>query len=282
MSDLSVIAKKKFGQNFLVDKAIKSRVSTNMLNFLNQFPGRYILEIGPGRGDLTEFFVDWGREVVALEIDPEAIEYNKAKFENTTNFTLCHTDALDLFQNYDKNLNLISPNFALLSSLPYNVGSRILMDIPIIYFDTPLAVILQKEVSQKAVSREYFSFFGAWLNLFWSLKNALSIAPHCFQPQPKVYSSLMLGNPKYIIKTDLPEFLNTAKKRLYARNTLKKLFSNPSRTLANNLKYLSWTKDDIKKFYADFTLPYDTRLDWENYESILQNVLNFKDLNLKA
>jgi len=263
-----VKAKKRFGQNFMVNTATQLRVVAKMESIVRQNENLSIVEIGPGQGDLTQYFLGWGREVVALEIDPEAIEYLKTRFLNQGNFGLYEVDALDLFSNQKELEKLLPQRFVLLASLPYNVGSRILMDIPIYLENIPVALVLQKEVVQKISKKQNFTLFGSWLSLFWDFKKELDLFPQDFSPQPNVISSLVTGKNK-----DLEEYLSTPEKRIKARNVLKKLFSNPSKTLANNLLYLDWSKTEIDSFFEKHAFSKNLRLGWENYEDLLKLVL---------
>ena len=262
-------AKKKFGQNFLVDKNAQDRVKSAMLSLVNRYEGRLIVEIGPGQGDMTQHIIDFGRQLVALEIDPEAVQIIQNRFNDYQNLTLIRTDATRSITSENDHLKNLDNNFILLASLPYNVGSRILVDMGVNYNTIPFCVILQKEVINKVVRRDTFTFFGAWLNLFWDLKNMLDLSPSVFSPKPKVYSGLMQGIPK----VDLPLIYKDLENRKLAKDILKKLFANPSKTLANNLKNLDWSGDQVAEFMTNNNLDSKTRLGWDNYEHILSQVL---------
>jgi 16S rRNA A1518/A1519 N6-dimethyltransferase RsmA/KsgA/DIM1 with predicted DNA glycosylase/AP lyase activity len=137
--------------------------------------------------------------------------------------------------------------FSLLSNLPYNLGSRMLMDIAVINPQTPLAVVLQKEVVQKLVAtgkNDKFSFFSGFLGMLYDFKATLKISPQCFVPVPKVTSQLVCGTPK-----NTHSFLDTAQKRLVCREILKNLLAFPNKTLANNLAVFSLGEQKEAKFW---------------------------------
>ncbi|MEM1312799.1 MAG: rRNA adenine dimethyltransferase family protein [Patescibacteria group bacterium] len=265
-----IIAKKQFGQNFLVDKKAQDKVVTRMHELVSQYPDRFLLEIGPGQGDLTKYILNFSRRLLAIEIDYRAIGLLESKFQDHTNFELIQADALKVLASEDITSSRLNSSFILLASLPYNLGSRILVQLAIAVPDTPFAVILQREVVLKAVKKHSFTFFGAWLNLFWDLEHKFDIHPHSFSPQPKVTSGLMTGIPK---KTNKLEFyLTSSKKRTKVKNVLKAIFANPSKTLANNLKNLDWTKNQIDLFFEECSLDHKTRLSWDNYIDILSYI----------
>jgi 16S rRNA (adenine1518-N6/adenine1519-N6)-dimethyltransferase len=231
-----------------------------------------IVEIGPGAGDLTEEIVNWKREVIALELDTEAMEYLNVNLVRD-NLNLIQCDAMKVVESGKYGLagSELPVDFVLLSALPYQVGSRILVDLAVRYPHVSFGCIHQREVVKKTVVDENFSFFGAWLRLFWQTEYKFDLAPHCFNPQPKVYSTFFTGMTKNLHNSQL---FSTIESRIVAKNILKKLFSFPSKTLANNLKTLNWSKEKIQEFLTtNFANPENIRLDWNNYEMVLQKIL---------
>ena len=283
-----VVAKKKFGQNFLVNKDAKSKLATLVQLFLEKARADQVLEIGPGLGDLTEISAKI-LPVLAVEIDPEIVEIVKSRFE--LEFSLEHKSELYLgdFYQWQKEIidsqniklkleNKIPQDFmnkflnsqlALVSNLPYNLGSRILVDLALARPDTPFMVILKEEVVDKMVSTdEYFTFFGAWLNLFWDFKKETILPRHYFNPQPNVTSALISAFPK-----PLTSFLLTIEQRLVALNLLKNLFSMPSKTISNNLRKIGWKLDKTEELLNSLKLEKSSRLNKDNYEAVLYKIL---------
>lgn len=265
-------AKKHFSQNFLVDIKAQERVAKGMKEVcdINNWP---IIEIGPGQGDVTKRAVGWGKKLTAIEIDLEAIEYLTKEIKES-NFELIHGDAMKLFE--DLEANNLPLNFTLISSLPYHIGSRILVDLAINCPHVNFGVIHQKEVIIKTQSNpnleQKLTFFGAWLNLFWGCKYCFDLPPHCFNPKPKVHSAFLQG---VSLKSQNLEWLNTDQKRLDAKNILKLIFSNPKKTLINNLKNLNWPQDKILDFVKEnCNNDLNTRLTWGNYKKVLEAIVN--------
>jgi 16S rRNA (adenine1518-N6/adenine1519-N6)-dimethyltransferase len=266
-----ITAKKHFSQNFLVDTKAQERVAEGMKQVcdLKDFP---IIEIGPGQGDVTKRAVLWNKKLIAIEIDPEAVEY----LTNTIteqNFELINGDAMKLFE--DLEVNGLPKDFTLISSLPYHIGSRILVDLAINCPQVNFGVIHQKEVVIKTQSNpnldQKLTFFGAWLNLFWDCKYCFDLPPHCFNPKPSVHSAFLQGIS--LNAQDL-EWLNTPAKRTEAKNILKLIFANPKKTLVNNLKNLSWSQVKILEFIKEnCNNDLKTRLTWSNYKTILEAII---------
>ena len=261
--------KKHFSQNFLVDKIARKKVLTGMKAVcdLREVP---VVEIGPGQGDVTKYALEWGKSLTAIEIDPEAVEYLTKSIDTDkfSNFKLIHGDAMLVMENLQK--YDLPIDFSLISSLPYHIGSRILVDLAVRCPQVNFAVIHQKEVIAKTLIKNDISFFGAWLNLFWNCSYVLELPPHCFFPQPKVYSGLMSGITK---NSQFDLWLDTKQKRDFAKNNLKKLFAFPNKTLSNNLKGIGYNNDQITKFLEiNCDGNNKTRLSWSNYTKILQAV----------
>src|SRR5436309_15595758 len=83
-------AKKRLGQNFLVDERYASRIT----GVLAPRAGETVVEIGPGRGALTSLLVESGARVVAVEFDRELAAPLRARFAGREGFKLVEADAL--------------------------------------------------------------------------------------------------------------------------------------------------------------------------------------------
>lgn len=311
---MDVIAKKKFGQNFLVNQQAKDRIEVVIQNFLQKSSAESILEIGPGLGDLTAITSKY-LKVTAVEIDPEMVEKTKDIFQNEFKAQLYlgdfyqwqkeiigHNDERDLKSNSSDILELnlegnkaggdngsnksefltppsvIPPSFidyylkedwAMVANLPYNLGSRILVDLAVARPDVSFLVLLQEEVVNKLCNLDKsFTFFGAWLNLFWDFKKVMIFPRHYFMPQPKIVSALVSAYPKEKLA-----FLNTVEDRNASLFLLKNLFGLPSKTILNNLRNIGWELHRIDKLLESLGLEKTARLNKDNYVPILHQIL---------
>lgn len=332
MSSQKIFVKKSLSQNFLKNKAKQVLVAKTMQVLVVKFPDLPIVEIGPGQGDLTQHFLTWNKKIIALELDLDCVEFLEKKFVSDPKLELKQIDALKVFEN-PQDFDFLPKDFILLSNLPFHVGSRILMDLPIFYPNLNFSVILQKEVTQKTDLSKNFTFFGAWLNLFWETKINLDLPPKCFVPEPNVTSSLISTKssnlPKFFDElnkvctkqfqksleknSDLKnktqsildkdnfdnnlnyknssenilfaklkkQFLENSNFREKTRKILKALFANPRKTLANNLKNLSWDKSFIQEFFIFAQIENNTRLESSNYLFLLAQILFFLEKNYK-
>jgi 16S rRNA A1518/A1519 N6-dimethyltransferase RsmA/KsgA/DIM1 with predicted DNA glycosylase/AP lyase activity len=281
-------AKKYFSQNFLIDSFAKKRVVKAMKQIAD-INDCTLLEVGPGQGDVTSEVLLWEKSFVSIEIDFDAINFLKNNLD-TSQFELIHADIMEVFgdelhlllpeefkqkkitKKFENQKYTLPKHFNLISSLPYHIGSRLLVDLAIIRPEVNFGVIHQREVIQKTQFNSDITFFGAWLNLFWDCKYLFDIPKHCFRPQPKVVSSFLQG---YSYQIQELEWLNSPSKREKAKQILKKLFSFPNKTLLNNLKSLDWTTQKSLEFIEFANIDVKTRLNWQNYKEILKKVIEF-------
>src|ERR1051326_2568312 len=113
-----MIPKRRFGQNFLVDRSVIDRIIASV----NPQADETIIEIGPGRGALTSRLVETGARVLAIELDRELVPDLRAQFSENLNFSVSEADALTA--NY---CELIEPaaTARVVANLPYTVGTAI-------------------------------------------------------------------------------------------------------------------------------------------------------------
>jgi 16S rRNA (adenine1518-N6/adenine1519-N6)-dimethyltransferase len=261
------IPKKSLSQNFLTNTEVQLKVINSINSFIRKTKNTFeLVEIGPGQGDLTQHFLAWDEPLLAIEIDQRAIDYLEANFKQA-NFKLIQGDALEEFEKPEI-LNKQN-NYLFLSNLPFNPGSRIMVEMATFFSNSNFAVILQKEVCKKTVfGIADLTFFGAWLNFFWNIKYEFTIKAASFKPKPKVDTALIFGTSKNQVFR--PEQI------LGLRQVLKALFVNPRKTLLNNLKNLNWSKEKTLEFYQQNNYSENIRLTWLNYQEIIIKVYNFE------
>lgn len=267
----TLIPQKKFSQNFLVNTGMQSKIYQTFADFLVSLsPSEKLIEIGPGRGDMTAHLLKIGQPILCLELDPQAIDFLQEQdfIKNAPiNIELRLTDALEQLEL--ANNPLLPDSFNLFSSLPYSTGSRMLVAMGINYPAASYGVIVQREVAQKSIlTDKKVTLFGIWLNLIWDTKLVFNIAPGNFYPAPKVMSSFLTGKAK----ETLPEFLQTTAQRQKVLNLLHKLVAQPNKTLANNLKSILPNTQSVTNFLEDLGLDPKVRLKHDNYYLVLEQL----------
>jgi len=214
---------KALGQHFLYDGGIIRRI----INNANLSSGDRVLEIGPGRGNLTKSLADSGASIKAIEIDERLIEGPLQKFSDTSNVSIIHGDAASTCgTDYYKE----EQNYALISNLPYNVGTKILRNFLSGQHPPDYSlVMLQKEVARNIVPIEgKGTILSCFLGAFISGNFLFTVKPKSFRPPPKVDSA--------VVKLDrLKEPLVPAEESGLYFNFVTAVFRSPRKQVHNSL-----------------------------------------------
>ncbi|MFC3050973.1 16S rRNA (adenine(1518)-N(6)/adenine(1519)-N(6))-dimethyltransferase RsmA [Kordiimonas pumila] len=192
-------AKKSFGQNFLLDLNLTSKIA--------RVPGdisdSIIYEVGPGPGGLTRGLLASGaKHVVAVEMDTRCIPA-LADISNHYNdrLTIQQGDALDMDE--PALLGLVEGDVArIVSNLPYNVGTMLLVKWLTLEKWKPwyssLTLMFQREVAERIVAKPGSKAYGRLSVLAqWrgKVKLALTVPAAAFTPPPKVNSAVIHFEP---------------------------------------------------------------------------------------
>ena len=220
------ILKKKYGQNFLTDqniiKKICSLVSSEHLN---------IIEIGPGDGRLTEQILIYKpKELKIIEIDPDLIPTLKTKFSKNQKIKIINENIL--------NYQFIEKVDLIISNLPYNISSQILVKICLM--ERPpanLILMFQKEFADRLIDKKINSL-NSLVGCFYDIKSSFNVSKNCFRPVPKIDSKVLSFKRK---KNFLLKKIETNNFIKFKRN----LFSHKRKTLNKQLKDFNFDK---KKF----------------------------------
>jgi 16S rRNA (adenine1518-N6/adenine1519-N6)-dimethyltransferase len=179
---------KRFGQNFLTNQGISQRI----IETLDPGPRETIIEIGAGKGALTEPLLQRAGSLVAIEFDKNLIPLLTEKFGEQPNFKLIQSDALTT-----DFCDVIRPasSARVVANLPYNVATAILQRL-IEQRDcvSEMVLMLQKEVVERITAapgsgeRGYLSVF---VQAYCETEKLFDVAPGSFRPAPKVWSSVV-------------------------------------------------------------------------------------------
>jgi 16S rRNA (adenine1518-N6/adenine1519-N6)-dimethyltransferase len=184
----AVRPKKKFSQNFLINKGLARKLTGHIL----KDPCNTVLEIGPGRGALTRELIKSRKQVTAVEIDPEAVEYLRAELGDARNLEVVRGDLLT--QDIRK-LAGTREKLCVAGNLPYHLTSRILLYL--LGFQDRISscyVMVQKEVGRRITAKPGtgdFSFLSAILQTFCSVRPLASVKAGSFRPVPGVDSMFL-------------------------------------------------------------------------------------------
>ena len=179
--------RKKFGQNFLINPAIRSR----LIDALELSSGDEVWEIGPGLGAMTAGLLERSTQVTAFEIDPAFARLLREFFGSNPAFSLVEGDVLKTWPAVTANLAAKDDLF-LLGNLPYNIAAALLADfIEKSRFFRRIVVTVQREVAQRMIAKPGspdYSSFSVLCSSVYKVSPLLVIKGSCFYPVPRVDS----------------------------------------------------------------------------------------------
>ena len=181
------------GQNFLIDhNALVSIVDAGLEKSAaeeGQVPR--VLEIGPGLGVLTEELLARGAEVVAVEKDPVLAARLKESLGNPERLTVVAGDALDWIAKEESAAEKFD---CMVSNLPYQAGTRILLELVLARQIPVMTVLVQTEVAERLAAKEGSKtrgLAGVWAQLDYDVEIVRKVAASCFWPRPEVGSTVV-------------------------------------------------------------------------------------------
>ena len=196
-----LVAKRQLGQNFLLDLNLTAKIA----RLAGDLSACDVLEIGPGPGGLTRgLLAEGARRVVVVEKDPRCIAaLNEIAAVWPGRLLVVQGDALEVDL-----AGLLTPPIRIVSNLPYNVGTELLIRwlTPKLWppFWDSLTLMFQKEVAERITARPRSDHYGRLALLAqWrcDAKIVMTLPPEAFTPAPKVHSAVVhltrLAAPRY-------------------------------------------------------------------------------------
>jgi 16S rRNA (adenine1518-N6/adenine1519-N6)-dimethyltransferase len=182
---------RKFGQHFLVNPHILDR----LMERAAVRPGEAVLEIGPGRGALTERLLAAGARVTAVEIDPELIAGLTQRWAGTAAFRLIPGDILKTPLDAAELFGSAAP-YAVIANLPYYLTTPLLFRfIRERRRLTRLLVMVQREVAERiaapAASGHAYGSLSIAAQTAFDTALVLRVPATAFHPRPKVESAVV-------------------------------------------------------------------------------------------
>ena len=214
------LPRKRLGQHFLSDSAKIEEIIAAI------GPSDTLVEIGPGRGALTLPLARQTRRLVAIEKDPSLAEYLKNQFADNPGVTIRCADALH------EDLSAYPEGLRLAGNLPYNVATALLQRwMELRTHLTDLTVMVQHEVAQRLAAPPGDSSRGqlsVMTQLLMQVEPLLEVEPECFDPPPKVVSTVV----RLVPKKSLP--IEEEERKDFTR-LVRQAFASRRKTLRNNL-----------------------------------------------
>ena len=181
--------RKRFGQHFLTNGHIADRIVESAAIGSNDT----VLEIGPGKGILTERIIRLARAVFAVEIDRDLSENLRQQFGGTEGFQLVESDILkldlgELFRDVPSRIKVVS-------NLPYNISSPVLeLLIQNRALISDAVLMVQREVARRLLAPAGTKDYGLTtlnISLCAEGRKVMNVRPGSFNPPPEVMSTVI-------------------------------------------------------------------------------------------
>ena len=233
-------AKKRFGQNFLTDK----KLLEDLVNLINVASNDRVLEIGPGKGDLTKILVNICDSYFGIELDKDLLIFLKKKFPKNIN-AFIGGDILKL----NPSEIYASKKFRVIGNIPYNISSPIL-DWCEKHYEKILDMhfMLQKEFALRCAGNEKTSSYGRLsviCKYLYEVTVIKEVSKEFFDPIPKVDSLFVRFSPK---KKEVNQ-----KELQNLKKVTRALFNKKRKKISNSLEDVL-QKESIDKLDLNFNL----------------------------
>lgn len=221
----------RFAQHWLVDEEVLRRI----VGAAELTPTDHVLEVGPGRGSLTQALLASGvGHTSAVELDRDLLAGLRERFGGDPRFTLLPGDIL----------TVPLPPFAgsgpnkVVANIPYNITGPLLerlvgrLDRPVNPPLSRLVLLVQREVGERIRAQAGSSAYSALsvrMQLLGQIRSVCAVPPQCFQPPPRVDSEVIAMDP-FPPDQRLPQELADALEQF-----LRRAFGSRRKMLRNSL-----------------------------------------------
>lgn len=218
---------KSLGQNFLVDGNIIDRI----IETANIRPGQPVLEIGPGRGALTQHLAEQADRLVLIEFDHALAAWHTEQRANDRHVSIIDGDVLKV--DLEELLSETPEKWNVVANLPYNISTEVLFRLYGVHHRLArMTLMLQKEVGDRLTAPPDCSAYGVTtvlLGLWFDISRAFVVHPGSFHPRPKIDSAVLNFIPRAAARADV------GSEEVF-RSVVKSAFSMRRKTLGNCLR----------------------------------------------
>lgn len=218
---------KSLGQNFLVDQNVIEKI----IHVADIQPDDAVLEIGPGRGALTDHLAQRAGRLVLIEFDHALAAYHRERNKDNPRVTVLDADVLKV--DLAAILSEIPGKWNVVANLPYNISTEVLFRLLEVHGRlSRMTLMLQKEVGDRLAAPPNCSEYGVTtvlLGLWFDIRRSFIVHPGSFHPRPKIDSAVLTFKPLENPRADV------GSEEIF-RSVVKASFSMRRKTLANCLK----------------------------------------------
>ena len=220
-------AKPRLGQNFLRDPQAVQRI----VAALGDLSTRTLVEIGPGKGAITELLAPRAAHLIAIELDPTLASGLEAQFKTAPNVTILRQDVLAF--DFAAAARAAGQPLLIIGNLPYYITSPILTRLADAASSVDIAILMvQREVADRITAQPHSRDYGlltVTTQLYGPATALFTLPPTAFLPPPEVHSTVF----RWAFRPRFDE-LQVQERPFLA--LLKQCFAQKRKTLSNNLR----------------------------------------------
>jgi 16S rRNA (adenine1518-N6/adenine1519-N6)-dimethyltransferase len=183
-------ARKRFGQHFLKDAGALDAIASA----LGPIGDRTVIEIGPGRGALTDRLVERAGKLVAIEIDRDLAQHLRERYRGREHVTIVEADVLQL-----SFAELAGGPYVLVGNVPYYITTPIIFQALEPPRPEVAVYLVQREVAERLAANASDKQYGALsvnVQAFARVEIVRAVPPRAFTPPPTVDSSVIRIVPR--------------------------------------------------------------------------------------
>jgi len=233
-------AKKRFGQNFLIDNTIINRI----VDCIHPQAEDLMIEIGPGLGAMTKPLLSRLNQLNVIELDRDIIPklIKNCVFTDVANKDKLQVNEIDVlkfdFAEFYTQLTAVNKSGAekklrIVGNLPYNISTPVLFHL-LNYRQViqDMHFMLQKEVVDRIVAspgNKHYGRLSVMIQAFCDAQSLFEVPPYAFSPAPKVNSAILRLQPNSRFEKQINNFA-------LFETLVRQAFSQRRKTLKNTLK----------------------------------------------
>jgi 16S rRNA (adenine1518-N6/adenine1519-N6)-dimethyltransferase len=245
----------KLGQHFLASSSYRRRIA----QALDLRPDDLVMEIGAGRGAMTELLAAGAQRVIAIELDPALAVKLAEQIRADSRIEVFQTDILSADLGALCREHQVEKCFVF-GNLPYYITSPILHRLFAFWTCIrAMALLVQREVAERltaAPGTRAYGYLSVVTQLYAQPRVVLGVPPGAFVPAPKVLSTLV----SFQMRSAFPEWLHVGEGSALPEaeteflHFVKRCFAQKRKNLANNLAG-TYTRERVEQALAALSLP---------------------------
>ena len=221
---------KTYGQNFLKSPTVAER----MVDAAEISSADLVLEIGPGKGALTEKLLVRARQIFAVEKDERLVFYLTLKFKDEFKNNKLVIIGADILKFDPATVGLQAGSYKIVANIPYYITGEFLRHfLSEVVSPSKMVLMVQKEVADRILAREAKeSILSISIKAYGEPKYLETVSAELFTPKPKVDSAVLM-----IDKISKDFFADVSEERFFS--VVKRGFAHKRKLLTNNLEIIT-------------------------------------------